>query len=111
MDNQDYDFRVSELPFNKLTPAEAERLAFLAEECGEVIQIVGKVLRHGYGSVDPTQLSAPDNRFMLERELGDLHAVVQLMMLRKDIDPHAIAVAATSKTNRLRRYSHHQEWK
>ena len=34
--------------FNQLTPAETERLAILAEECGEVIQAVGKILRHGY---------------------------------------------------------------
>ena len=34
-------------PFNGLTPAEAERLALLMEECGEVVQIIGKVLRHG----------------------------------------------------------------
>ena len=33
--------------FNNLTPGEAERLAILAEECGEVIQIIGKILRHG----------------------------------------------------------------
>lgn len=33
--------------FNNLTPGEAERLAMLAEECGEVIQAVGKILRHG----------------------------------------------------------------
>jgi hypothetical protein len=39
--------------FNGLTPAEAERLALLAEECGEVIQAIGKVLRHGYESRHP----------------------------------------------------------
>lgn len=36
------------LAFNGLSPAEVERLALLAEECGEVIQTVGKILRHGY---------------------------------------------------------------
>lgn len=39
--------------FNGLTPAEAERLAMLSEECGEVIQIIGKILRHGYDSYHP----------------------------------------------------------
>ena len=34
--------------FNKLTPAQAERLAILIEECGEVIQAATKILRHGY---------------------------------------------------------------
>ena len=35
-------------PFNELSPAEVERLAILAEEMGEAIQVIGKVLRHGY---------------------------------------------------------------
>ena len=30
---------------NNLTPAEEERLALLSEECGEVIQAIGKVLK------------------------------------------------------------------
>ncbi len=42
--------------FNRLTPAEAERLAMLAEEAAEVIQIVGKILRHGYASYHPDDL-------------------------------------------------------
>lgn len=36
--------------FNQLKPSEAERLACLIEECGEVIQAAGKILRHGYKS-------------------------------------------------------------
>lgn len=52
--------------FNQLTPAEAERLALLAEECGEVIQAIGKILRHGYESRHPD--GGPTNREALERE-------------------------------------------
>jgi hypothetical protein len=40
------------MSFNQLTDAEAERLALLAEECGEVVQVIGKILRHGYESYD-----------------------------------------------------------
>ena len=60
--------------FNGLTPAETERLAMLAEECAEVIQIVGKILRHGYESHHP---DTPDvsNRFLLRRELLDVHTI------------------------------------
>jgi hypothetical protein len=53
--------------FNKLNPAEAERLSLLLEECGEVLQIIGKIQRHGYGS---------SNRSLLEKELGHImHAI------------------------------------
>src|SRR5579872_899269 len=37
----------------RLTPAQIERLALLAEECGEVMQAVSKILRHGYESRNP----------------------------------------------------------
>lgn len=57
--------------FNRLTPAEAERLALLAEECGEVIQAIGKVLRHGFESTHPD--GGPTNRESLERECGDVY--------------------------------------
>jgi len=60
--------------FNRLTPAEAERLAMLAEECGEVIQVIGKILRHGYDSYHPADPSTT-NRQLLGRELTDLLAV------------------------------------
>lgn len=39
---------------NNLTPAEAECLAILIEECAEVQQIACKILRHGYDSCNPT---------------------------------------------------------
>ncbi len=37
-----------------LSPGEIERLAILAEECGEVAQAVGKVLRFGWKASRPT---------------------------------------------------------
>lgn len=40
-------------PFNELNPAQVELLALLAEEMGEAIQAIGKVLRHGYESYHP----------------------------------------------------------
>ena len=92
--------------FNRLTPAEAERLAILAEECGEVIQIVGKILRHGYGSRHPD--GGPDNCALLEREVTDLMAIRSAMVNCGDFrtpNPAAIADAWRKKL----RYSHHQE--
>ena len=39
--------------FSRLSAGEVERLAILAEECGEVIQVVGKVLRFGFEPCPP----------------------------------------------------------
>lgn len=39
--------------FNDLEPGEAERLAILAEEAGELIHAIGKILRYGYESHNP----------------------------------------------------------
>ena len=50
--------------FNGLTPAEAERLAMLAEECGEVIQMVGKILRHGYDSYHPADPNTTNKQLL-----------------------------------------------
>ena len=44
---------------NGLGAAELERLAFLAEECAEAIQVVAKIVRHGWESRDPTRAGGP----------------------------------------------------
>lgn len=62
-----------------LTDAERELLALLMEECGEVVQVIGKILRHGYDSCNPLDPESPSNRELLERELGDVGAA-QLML-------------------------------
>lgn len=68
--------------FNGLSPAQAERLAILMEECGEVVQIIGKILRHGYDSCSPFGASQETNRQALVRELFDIKAAAMLI----DID-------------------------
>lgn len=97
--------------FNGLTPAEAERLALLAEECGEVVQIIGKILRHGYESTHPE--GGPTNREALAREVGDIFAVVEFMRdQHDDLSDMSIEAAHLSKNNKLvgcGAYLHHQE--
>lgn len=62
------------LGFNQLTHDRAEALAILAEECGEVVQRVGKVLRHGFRTY-----AGSDNLEQLELEIGDIMAIVSAM--------------------------------
>lgn len=92
---------------NNLTPAQSERLALLAEECGETVQVIGKCLRHGLVSRDPDRPDTPFNHALLEREIGDVFAAVQLLVLVGVVDIERIALARDSKLERVRKWLHH----
>ena len=94
-------------PFNKLTLAEAERLAMLAEECAEVIAIIGKILRHGYDSYHP-DAPAITNRDMLADELADVHAVTRAMKW-EELRDYTCEDTIGSRWKKKLRYSHHQD--
>lgn len=91
--------------FNDLTPAQAERLAILAEECGEVIQVVGKILRHGYNSVYP--VTEEHNTTRLEQECGDVRAAIIMLCDAGDIVKQCVHDAADRKLVRVKQYMHH----
>ena len=95
--------------FNGLTPAEAERLALLLEECGEVVQIVGKILRHGYLSHHPDDPYRTPNRRLLEKEVGDVRAAISLMLEAGDMQPARVQRNEFEKRENVRRYLHHQD--
>lgn len=95
--------------FNQLTPAEAERLSLLLEEMGEAIQVIGKIQRHGYESVNPFDSSKTRNRELLENELGHvLHAATR-MFGAGDIGRRSVGAAEYDKSTRIGKYLHHQE--
>jgi hypothetical protein len=99
--------------FNQLTPAEAERLAMLAEECGEVIQVIGKILRHGYDSYHPDQQGTkPDLRFTNRKALGaelcDLFSVADIICATDRV-PLPDSEKMISAWGHKLRYAHHQE--
>ena len=94
--------------YNKLTPAQAERLAMLAEECGEVIQIVGKILRQGYEGYHPDDMLRTTNRRLLRNELTDVLAVADELVDSGDIldcDHEDVDLAWQRKLQT----AHHQE--
>ena len=93
--------------FNNLTPAEAERLAILAEEAGEIVQIVMKALRHGLDFKHPEP--GETNRSGIERELGDLNAICARMVEARDIHPALIKDYSDRKAGKLKRWTHHQD--
>ena len=95
-------------PANGLSVSEAERLALLLEEAGEVVQAIGKVLRHGYESWNPNDPRRTSNRESLERELGDMAAAIQLMTGRRDLNAAFIKQCQVDKLKKVGQYLHHQ---
>lgn len=94
--------------FNGLTPAEAERLAMLAEECGEVIQVIGKILRHGYNSHHPDNPSTT-NKHLLIAELRDVNAVLKAMGRSELINANLNDDWSGKIWAKKLRFTHHQE--
>lgn len=92
-----------------MTNAELERLAILAEECGEVVQIVNKIIRHGYESHTPFDEKETTNRELLEKELGDLEFIIRLMKKESDIDSTNVSVAESRKYRTIKQYLHHND--
>lgn len=95
--------------FNKLTPAELERLALLMEEMGEAQQIIGKVLRHGYENYHPDDVEKTSNRTLLATEMGHVYAAMQLMVIPQDISGVIIEWSRSKKREKAQRWMHHQQ--
>lgn len=62
---------------NGLTDAQVEALSILAEECGETVQRIGKVLRHGLTSPRPS--TGELNAELLQDEIGDICAILDVL--------------------------------
>jgi NTP pyrophosphatase (non-canonical NTP hydrolase) len=94
--------------FNKLTPAETERLSLLAEECGEVIQAIGKILRHGFESNSPLLPDSPNNRHQLARECGHVIVSITRMVDAHDLRSADVVISKMEKRRDVQKYLHHQ---
>ena len=95
-----------------VSDAEAERLAMLAEECGEVIQLIGKILRHGYTSYHPNDPDMTTNWTLLKGELNDIGAVVHGMITAGDYDEEDFAIEMQEKIwQKKLKWTHYQEKK
>ena len=93
--------------FNKLSPAQAERLAILSEECGELIQAIGKILRHGYNSHNPNDMDHLGNRHDLERECADVMAAMEMLARDGDVDREKVSNLMPVKLRSVQKYMHH----
>lgn len=94
---------------NNLSLAEIERLAVLAEELGEVQQMVGKILRFGYESKNPSDLDGKTNRELLETELGDLTLIINHCHTTEDINLLNVMSYSEKKKPKLNKYFIHNK--
>jgi hypothetical protein len=69
-----------------MTEAEKERLTMLAEEAAEIIQMVTKILRHGYDSYHPNDPLRTTNNILLQEEITDMLSIIYAMNEVDDMD-------------------------
>lgn len=93
--------------YNKLSQAQEERLAMLAEEAAEIVQAVTKILRHGYESHHP---DTPDltNRRHLAYEVGNFSRVANLCFDAGDWELVDERRGYEAKDKNMKRFTHHQ---
>lgn len=94
--------------FNKLTPAEHERLVILSEEMSEASQEICKILRHGYDGFDPDK-DRPTNRVNLETELGHVCCAMIRLCDAGDLSMQLIHDSADEKKVSSKRWLRHQD--
>jgi len=93
--------------FNNLSPEQLERLALLAEEAGELVQAVMKIVRHGYASEHPD--SGIRNIEQLEDEIGDVLASIEILAHAGDINKHNLEKRMGIKLKTVGQYLHHNK--
>lgn len=82
---------------------ERERLYILAEELNEAQHLTTKILRFGYREVYPATRTT--NRARLQEELGDVLAMVEIMVREGDLDVLEIEAAREAKKQKLRHFT------
>jgi NTP pyrophosphatase (non-canonical NTP hydrolase) len=91
-----------------LTDRETDLLGLLQEECAEVIQAASKTRRFGFESVNPW-LAPNDqktNRTLLTDEIGDVLALVQLLVENQNIRQEEIDLRILWKRAKLIEYGY-----
>ena len=91
--------------FNKLTPTQHEAIALLLEEAGEVVQICGKILRHGLRSRHPDSYVL--NRDELGKECGDFAAALAIAIDTGVVSEDVVKQQQPRKLENVQRWLHH----
>lgn len=80
-----------------------EVLDILQEECAEVIQAVSKISRFGLDNFKPGKPKT--NRAHLEEELGDMLAMLDILLEKEIITQSALEAAKQAKIEKLKTWS------
>jgi len=84
-----------------------EVLAMVSEECGEVVQAIGKALRHGIDDWNP--VTGIDNKDAIVTELADVIAVAVLLLEFLEIPQSTIDANYERKFTKLLEYTHSEK--
>lgn len=80
-----------------------EVMDILQEECAEVIQAVSKISRFGIDNFKPGKPKT--NREHLEEELGDMLAMIDILIELKVVDKSNLDAANLAKKEKLKQWS------
>ena len=80
-----------------------EVMDILQEECGEVIVAVSKINRFGLDNFKPGKPKT--NREHLEEELGDVLAMIDILLEKNVVSLVNLEVAKTAKIEKLKKWS------
>jgi NTP pyrophosphatase (non-canonical NTP hydrolase) len=80
-----------------------EVMNILSEECAEVIQAVSKINRFGIDNYKPGK--SKTNRQHLEEELGDLLAMVDILIELGVVTKSSLQQAEVAKIEKLKKWS------
>jgi hypothetical protein len=87
----------------KLDNVTKETFCILQEECAEVTQAISKVFRFGMDTVYPE--NSPTNKEKLEEEIGDLVAMIDILVERSVLSDSNINQARINKKEKLKTWS------
>ena len=93
----------------KLTEAEKELFYCLMEECGEVIHVCAKILRHGPMKNNPDILISPNNLEEFHIEVSDILIVLDIMKKNKMFNETKAIQYFEKRKSRKKQYMHFQE--
>ena len=86
-----------------ITDLDREVMLITQEECAEVTQAISKIFRFGFDSTHP--VTNKTNKECLEEEIGDLLAMIEILIRRAIISDSSVNEARKLKMEKLKKWS------